>query len=96
MACCDDEDMDDDCLFVLRLRFEVLAPLPPPMPPLAEHKSSVELPPDDPDDDESIDELDNSDMLEGLDGDNKLIMFMQFELGTCCNMAALLTKPLLC
>jgi hypothetical protein len=70
---------DDDCLFVLRLRFEVLAP---PIP-LAEHKSRVELPPDDPDDDESMDEFDNSDMLEGFEGDNKLIMFMQFELGTC-------------
>ena len=56
--------------------------LAPPIP-LAEHRSRVELPPDDPDDDESMDEFDNSDMLEGFEGDNKLIMFMQFELGTC-------------
>lgn len=64
---------------------------PPPAPP--EHKSSVELP----DEEESIDELDNSEMFDGFDGDIKLIMFMQlllllFELGTCWSMVL---KPLL-
>lgn len=47
------------------------------------HKSSVELP----DDEESMDEFDNSEMLEGLDGERRFIMFMQpFELGTCCSI----------
>lgn len=60
----------------MRLRLEVLALKPAPLG----HKSSVELP----DEEESMDEFDNSDMFEGLDGERRLIMFMQpFELGTC-------------